>query len=73
VTGVDFAMQELFVDEFIPRLEDEGVNAMDFNSVFPPTRRCTDRERCKIVNQMGIDAALFVSIGGSASSHTVTS
>jgi len=44
VTLMDFAMQELFVDEIIPRLEDEGVNAMDFNSVFPSTRRCTDRE-----------------------------
>ncbi len=72
VNGADFATQELLVDEIVSRLEDEGVQADSFNKVFPPTRHYTDREMYEIVNQLGLDAALFVAISGSAYSDQVT-
>lgn len=71
VSGVDYATQELFVDEIIPQLESEGVEAISFSSVFPPTRRYTNREMYAVVNELGLDAALFISVGGSAYSDQV--
>jgi hypothetical protein len=71
VNGANFATQELFIDEIVSRLEDEGVEAESFNSVFPPTRPYTDKEMYDVVNRLGLDAALFVSLGGSAYSDQV--